>query len=147
VSILTWEVAVLLKRIFLNFFCLSCPAIHIAHDIYLSENNTDTCDMQNQLGLIPGSTSGGYNNGQIVCRFNRLIDALSQQGRRRRRQSTDAVFPLNSNVYYILIAQGRASAGKGHSLFQRYFPPSLVYRDLYRLYLVRNIKRECLQIG
>lgn len=73
------------------------------------------CDvllLKNQLGLVPGSTSGGYINGRIVCRFQRLVNVDSDsQNRRKRQTSPDTVFRLDTASYYILMAQGPVSGG------------------------------------
>lgn len=84
-------------------FCLS----NIQHAIYF------TVCAQDQIGLVPGNISGGYINGRIVCRFERLI-RVDSSGARRKRQTMDdviKVFPLDTSTYFILMAQGPASGG------------------------------------
>lgn len=65
-----------------------------------------TCySLQNQLGLVSGSMSGGYVNGSIVCRYQRLIKVNSSSN------STDTVYGLDAASYYILMAEGAVAGG------------------------------------
>lgn len=69
---------------------------------------------QPTLGLVSGTLSGSFNNGRIICRFQRLrsVDKTSNKtGRYPRETASDTVFSLDDNSYYILLAKGDTSGG------------------------------------
>ena len=80
--------------------------------------------MQRQLGLFPGSESGGYSNGRLYCRFQKEKNVPITSGSKRRRsarQATNNQFTIGHGLsYYVLLANGPSSNGtrKYCSLFK-----------------------------
>lgn len=74
--------------------------------------------VQNQLGIVSGSVSGGLVNSRLFCRFQRLKVVSSSKRRRSARATSPANFyQLDGTTnYYILMAKGAISGGRSRSL-------------------------------